>query len=193
MTDARVPNLEAERWIKPLSCLDPGAKLTLAALWSFAPFGAEHDANVTVTRRMLSEETGQTFDAVKRQIFRLSAAGWIYRVGDGWDLRWRMPEQNPVRSPEPGHVYVIEFSDGTVKVGKSVTPSARIASHASTAACFGIITAQVWTSGLLDCGATERATLEYLRQTFESRNGGEFFVGGFDAAVAFVGTLEAAP
>ena len=63
MTDARVPNIKAEQWIKPIRDLDPGAKLTLAALWSFAPFGAEHGASsrdVFPSRRLLAEETGQT-------------------------------------------------------------------------------------------------------------------------------------
>lgn len=99
MTDARVPNIEAERWIKPLSCLDPGAKLTLAALWSFAPFGVSTHASsrdVFPSRRLLAEETGQTLEAVKRQLMRLSSAGWIERDREGWNLRWREAQPTPV-------------------------------------------------------------------------------------------------
>lgn len=112
MTDARVPNLAAIRWIMRLP-LDPGAKLLLAALWSFAPFGVDGHASardVFPSRRLLAEETGQSLDAVKRQLARLAAAGWIIRQRDGWDLRWRepvtvvpgVPESPGTTVPAPG-------------------------------------------------------------------------------------------
>jgi hypothetical protein len=91
--DARVPNLAAIRWIMRLP-LDPGAKMLLISLWSFAPFGIEGHASardVFPSRRLLAEETGQSLDAVKRQLARLAAAGWIVRRRAGWDLRWREP------------------------------------------------------------------------------------------------------
>jgi hypothetical protein len=101
--------------------------------------------------------------------------GFVYSLGDG---------SIPPTSVETGHVYVIEFSDGTVKVGKSARPKARVNQHASTAACFGITIIRQWISNEhVGCDSTERRMIESLRAEFASRNGGEFFVDGFDTAL----------
>ncbi len=40
------------------------------------------------------------------------------------------------------HLYAIKFSNGAIKVGRSTTPKARIATHAERVACVGITVAE---------------------------------------------------
>lgn len=47
---------------------------------------------------------------------------------------------------QEAHVYIVEFSDGTVKVGYSARPTPRIRQHQDNAACFGIAIARHWVS-----------------------------------------------
>jgi hypothetical protein len=52
---------------------------------------------------MLAEETGQTLDAVRDQLRRLLASGWIRVDGDGWALAWMVPfeVQPATQTPKP--------------------------------------------------------------------------------------------
>lgn len=62
-----------------------------------------------------------------------------------------------------GYLYVIEFSNGTVKVGRSDTPQNRIASHRHAAQAFGARVQRVWVSdGHEHSNLTEAKLLERL-------------------------------
>lgn len=83
----------------------------------------------------------------------------------------------PDRATSGGHIYIIEFSDGTVKVGSTTTPASRIRAHRSDAEAFGLTIAYGWLSGNHDkyieserrlitaaaSMATSRGRLEYFR------------------------------
>ena len=84
------------------------------------------------------------------------------------------------RSPgEDGYVYVLEFSTGIVKVGKTRNPRARIATHVDDARKFGATVDQLWLSEwhenysenerlllhVLGAGSVEHGN-EYLRVNF---------------------------
>jgi hypothetical protein len=86
-----------------------------------------------------------------------------------------------------GYVYVVLFSDGTVKVGSSADPASRLAIHRADAACFGITIPDYWVSPWRHgFGAIERfllGTLERLGAT--ARAGREYFADlDFERAVA---------
>jgi hypothetical protein len=73
-------------------------KMLLLGLWDHAPYELRTHATgnqVFPSRRMLAEETGQTVDAVRDQLRRLAAAGWIRVEGDGWALAWMVPFEVP--------------------------------------------------------------------------------------------------
>lgn len=58
---------------------------------------------------------------------------------------------SPISLPPPaecgsGYIYVIEFSNGTIKVGNTTDPASRLGSHASTASAFNITADRVWIS-----------------------------------------------
>jgi hypothetical protein len=100
-TLATVPvHFGAVAWIIPLrtprgaEALSEADKPLLMHLWSFAPFKLTGDAShrqVFPSRARLARETGSEPDAVKARLRRLAKAGWIRRVGDGWDLAWMVP------------------------------------------------------------------------------------------------------
>jgi hypothetical protein len=100
-TLATVPvHFGAVAWIIPLrtprgaETLSEADKPLLMHLWSFAPFKLTGDAShkqVFPSRARLARETGSEPDAVKARLRRLAKAGWIRRVGDGWDLAWMVP------------------------------------------------------------------------------------------------------
>lgn len=48
---------------------------------------------------------------------------------------------------DAGHLYVIEFASGTLKVGKTRTPPRRLRSHAQAAAIYGAEVINSWVSG----------------------------------------------
>jgi hypothetical protein len=167
----------------------------LMALWSFAPLDVLDDAthfDVRPTRRMLSARTSAPADAIKKQMQRLCAAGWVRRVGLGIDLAWAVPFTR--RRPEfaeatvvmLGRVYAVEFSDGTVKVGRSqVGAVERIDQHSASARSFGISQVRHWISEMHSgCDHVESAMIASLSERHECLNGGEFFRGGFDLAVS---------
>lgn len=90
---------------------------------------------------------------------------------------------------EAGSVYVIEFADGHIKIGKSITPAARVKSVAAGNQARML---RSWVSARVPApGAFERAAHEHFR---DGRVGGEFFTTGFDEAVTWVGqSIEGNP
>lgn len=93
-------NLAAAKWVMPLPCsrggLDWGSKATLLALWSEAAWAVEASQVVPahlVARARLAAATGQTIAAVRDQLAKLSALGWIRRVPCGVELAWMEPTE----------------------------------------------------------------------------------------------------
>lgn len=63
---------------------------------------------------------------------------------------------------DEGHLYVVEFTSGVVKVGKSVAPVNRLASHAKYAQIHGGDISQSWTSERhRGYSATERQLIKF--------------------------------
>jgi hypothetical protein len=184
-------HIAAAEWIKPLPCsrgsgICMADKLLLLVMWGYAPYTLRAHATgkqVYPSRRMLAEETGQTLDAVRDQLRRLLAAGWIRIDGEGWALAWVTPfETRLIR----GHIYAIEISNGVVKVGRSGEPAARIATHAGHAEDVGLHVTRQWSSAELpDSVSAEAKLLEYMRAQCVISFGRERFNGGFDLAVEF--------
>lgn len=52
----------------------------------------------------------------------------------------------PGKATSGGHVYVISFDNGTVKVGSTINPSQRIRLHQASAAQFGVAILDLWVS-----------------------------------------------
>jgi hypothetical protein len=92
-------HIAAAEWIVALACTRGSGicmadKLLLLVMWKRAPYDLRGHATgkqVYPSRRLLAEETGQTLDAVRDQLRRLLAAGWIRVDGDGWALAWVTP------------------------------------------------------------------------------------------------------
>lgn len=92
-------------------------------------------------------------------------------------------------------LYVVEFSDGTVKVGRSIRPSTRISEHRIAAACFGI---KVLRTQAFPCSSNAvLAEAEAIRLCIKSADAvrrSEWFVGlPFDAAVAIAQAAALTP
>lgn len=86
-----------------------------------------------------------------------------------------------------GHVYVLQFSDGTVKPGFSTSPESRLRSHRNAAACFGFCIERLWVSpDHHDAAENELALLAEARRTASAVRKAEYFTGlDFDALVEF--------
>jgi hypothetical protein len=96
---------------------------------------------------------------------------------------------------DPGHVYVILFGTGVVKVGKAVNPRSRIAQHAMQARIHGVEIAESWTSGRHPRhGRTERQLIDHCASHGQRITAGnEYFTGlSFEAARDFAISLIAA-
>lgn len=83
---------------------------------------------------------------------------------------------------DPGHLYVVAFDSGVIKVGKAGNAESRLAAHAKT----GLIRAS-WTSPRhLDCSKTERQLIAFCNEYGHLYGGREYFTGiAFDHACAY--------
>jgi hypothetical protein len=64
-----------------------------------------------------------------------------------------------------GHIYVIEFSTGVVKVGRTIGPARRLATHARVAQVHGVAVRRSWTSERHHgCRETERKLIDLCRR-----------------------------
>lgn len=88
----------------------------------------------------------------------------------------------------PGSLYVIEFDNGTVKVGRSTQPTVRIRQHGANADVFGIAISQTWTSDPVgNLTETEAAALDAVRPLARRVVKSEWLQGvSFDTAVKLV-------
>ncbi len=87
-----------------------------------------------------------------------------------------------------GYIYVIEFSNGTVKVGRSAEVTERIKVHDATARSFGLSIISKWTSPLHRDWKDNEEKLKALAEELGGvPNNGEYFAGlsfGLIAAAA---------
>ncbi len=107
----------------------------------------------------------------------------------------RQPIVAPGRSTVGGYVYVIQFDSGSIKVGRTTNPAARLKSHAATARTQGVGIAAQWVSQPIESASRiERQLIGFCNGRFPSVNGGEYFAGVVVGDVlAFAETLESSP
>jgi hypothetical protein len=68
----------------------------------------------------------------------------------------------PPAEPGCGHIYVIGFDSGTVKVGRTINPKQRLATHARIARVHGVTVRDSWTSDRhLGADETERQLIAF--------------------------------
>lgn len=105
------------------------------------------------------------------------------------DTTWYVPETAIARSAElrgdtarimrelsPGHLYVVEFSSGVVKVGRTTKPEARLASHSLFAQVHGGDIAQYWVSSLhYRTADSERELIDFCLRFGRPVVGREYF------------------
>lgn len=94
-----------------------------------------------------------------------------------------------------GHVYVIEFSDGTIKVGRAGNWMRRLATHVGDAQKFGVSVIRTFCSiRHRDYASTERKLIAEARNTSTSQVRSEYFGGAdFDSLADFIESLPLAP
>lgn len=74
-----------------------------------------------------------------------------------------------------GHLYVLEFSSGVVKVGRSVQPTERIRDHVAAARRFGVTLGRSWTSdAVVDEVVAEALMLAEIARTTGGRKRDEW-------------------
>lgn len=77
-----------------------------------------------------------------------------------------------------GHVYVIEFSSGLVKVGMTASPKERMRQHESLARIHDVAIGQHWVSEPhAGARANEKRLIDFCRTSPGATNVGEFFKG----------------
>jgi len=76
------------------------------------------------------------------------------------------------------YLYVCHFSNGHIKVGRSVSPKSRIASHADRVACLGV---ELVEHHIVECvgksSEAETILIEYCSESAKKRNRSEWFEG----------------
>ena len=85
------------------------------------------------------------------------------------------------------HIYVVEFSDGRLKVGFTRNPESRLKQLKGDAASAGVEVAQTWTSpSHVEAAENEKALIEWCSKTSQARYKREYFKGvGFQEARQF--------
>jgi hypothetical protein len=98
---------------------------------------------------------------------------------------------------EEGHIYVLGFSDKSVKVGRTTDSKAefRIAMHKKVAKTGAATLTKSWISEQHgDSNLTERKLIEFCRQHGQKHRGNEWFSGvSYETVLKFAQGLELAP
>jgi hypothetical protein len=179
----------ADIWIlmEPSDEISAGSKLVLVLMWWHSlPHQSHAKAWKTpdyISLANLSRWSGQDLCVVERCIRDLTNSGWIRWDRDGWMLAWRTPFSI---SEDSGFVYAIEFTNGTVKIGKTSSPKRRFLEHDRSAARFGVSAKRRWCTIRHDgYDTTEREVLRLVSCSFACLTGREYFhaSGAFDLAV----------
>lgn len=93
---------------------------------------------------------------------------------------------------DPGHLYVIEFASGVVKVGKSADPKERIARHTLLARAHGGDVVRTWVSPEhYRSGESERELIDFCARSGEPVAGREYFRVPFDDARTWASLVAA--
>jgi hypothetical protein len=78
----------------------------------------------------------------------------------------------------PEYLYVCHFSNGHIKVGRSIDPLARISSHVERVSCLGVTLVAHQTFLVASfCDGAEAALIELCSENAQTRNKSEWFVG----------------
>lgn len=86
----------------------------------------------------------------------------------------------------PGHLYVVEFAPGHIKVGRTAEPAERLAAHARQARAFGAEVRRSWVSKRHAYSPlTERALIKLCTKHGELIAGREYFALSFETARSF--------
>ena len=90
------------------------------------------------------------------------------------------------------YLYVCRFSNGHIKVGRSIEPQSRIASHVERVSCMGVSLADHRTFPVIGpADLAESALIDLCAAVAEKRNKSEWFIG-VDYAVACEWAAECA-
>ncbi len=92
---------------------------------------------------------------------------------------------------DDGYLYVVEFSSGVVKVGKTTHPKSRLASHAKHAEIHGAEIRRSWTSQRHHgCSASERELIKFCSARGRRTAGREYYRDlSFDDAARYAELL----
>lgn len=88
------------------------------------------------------------------------------------------------------YLYVIEFNDRVVKVGKTARPAARFAEHERDARAIGCKIRQHWLSFPYMSPAYERMLIAFCKAHWPRVQGLEFFDADFEEVVEFATELD---
>jgi hypothetical protein len=172
-------------WIFDAPSLTPAERLSLVFLWRQAVGGGHSWSASGFHLWHVCAFTGVSPQRTRESLASLVARRWIFRTRDGWRLSWAVP----FGDDHGGFVYIVSFSDGTVKVGKTLSPARRLATHASNARRFGLMVDREWSS-IRHEGHSESESLmiQCLAAYYPRRGTSEYFDGD---TVAFGRVLHA--
>lgn len=103
----------------------------------------------------------------------------------------KLPTRDFALDPD-GYAYVLEFSNGIIKVGQTMAPRLRCRQHEIKAQAVGVTLAQTWVSPLhRQYDKTEKALISAATSMGQLAQGAEYFVGcDFDALVQEASSWE---
>jgi hypothetical protein len=123
----RIPARRAD----PVDC---SCKLLLLRMWGCVDYshqGPASERQCYPSIAWLAEQTGQTPAAVRDQLAKLIAAGWIRRAGRGFELAWMEPTL--LQSPKPAtQVAPLKSRKPATQVAPTATQVARTSDSGST-------------------------------------------------------------
>lgn len=176
------------------------ARLLLIELWSHGTPNLGHHTFVhgpNLSLEALADVLGWSSRNAQRLLTILRHEGLAARgENNGSQGIWLADVQgigrfSPNEIPRSvGHVYAVEFSNGTVKVGRAVSPEKRILNHQTTAAAFGVSIVRKWISESCDAQGVEERLIASLTERGATVSGREWFTGvPFDEIVDLVLSL----
>ena len=91
-----------------------------------------------------------------------------------------------------GYVYVIEFSNSTIKVGQTITPQNRFRSHSGAASKFGVSIVRSWFSKEhQEYKCNEQALISHMKMNGVLVAGNEYYSGySFEDSVSFARSMQ---
>lgn len=133
-------------WCVLASGLNVSERMALISLWAYAMKHDDGRFTVVDPWRLLDRCMGVPHSVASGLIAKLIKEGLLGHVH--WRV-WELSTDLLVgdrKAPIPGHIYVIEFSDGRIKVGRSSSPDARVRNHMSDARRSQMYVRRSWVS-----------------------------------------------